>query len=134
MPSISNQQIDLLFSDIPEAAVLCSDIGQPLMHLDHICPREIFAKMPLSERERERVEEEIFLFEQANAEVLLKFVIWLSEFVRVNNIPIGPGRGSSCSLYTLYLLGLHHVDCLTHDISCLEFFKIQETTQETEHD
>jgi hypothetical protein len=134
MPDISNQQIDLLFSGIPENAVICTEIGKPLIDLNHINPREIFEKMQLSENERERVEEEIFLFEQANAEILLKFIIWLSDFVRKNNIPIGVGRGSSCSLYTLYLLGLHHVNCLKYNISCLEFFKIKEVEQEIEND
>jgi DNA polymerase III alpha subunit len=40
------------------------------------------------------------------------------------NIVWGVGRGSSCSSYLLYLLGLHEVDVVKYDVDISDFIRI----------
>lgn len=77
-------------------------------------------------KEKERVVYELKLFEKTNSLNFLKCMIYISEIIKDNSIILGVGRGSSVSLYTLYLLGLHRVNSILYDLDPNEFFKIEE--------
>lgn len=73
--------------------------------------------------EKERVTEELKLFAQHNMITLLKYIKYLVDTMRKNNIVWGVGRGSSVASYVLYLIGVHKVDSIKYDLDIHEFLK-----------
>ena len=47
---------------------------------------------------------------------LLRYMIYLVDFMRENNIVWGVGRGSSVASYVLYLIGVHRIDSVSNTI------------------
>lgn len=87
---------------------------------------DYFKKLVNTSEELERVELEIELFQYSNSENLLRYLIFLSDFMKEKNIVWGVGRGSSVSVYCLYLIGIHKVNSIKYNLDCTEFFKIKE--------
>jgi hypothetical protein len=85
-----------------------------------------FSDKVTTEEEMIRVAEEVDLFVASNNENLLKYLVYLGEVIKDNNIVTGVGRGSSVSVYLLYLIGIHKVDSLKHQLNYREFFKLKE--------
>lgn len=71
----------------------------------------------------DRVELEYSLFEQTNLINLIKYLKYLVDVMTEKKIVWGVGRGSSTASYILYLLGLHLIDPIQHQIPIEEFFK-----------
>lgn len=64
-------------------------------------------------------------FEQIEKRGMIEFmrtIIYVLDMFRKNGIVWGVGRGSSCACYILFVLGLHSVDCVVHEIPLEEFF------------
>jgi DNA polymerase III alpha subunit len=74
-----------------------------------------------TEEELQRVAEEYVLFEQYNMIPVLRLMIYLVEVMRENKIVWGVGRGSSVASYILYLIGVHKVNSLLHNLPIEEF-------------
>jgi DNA polymerase III alpha subunit len=70
-----------------------------------------------------RVEQELELFRQHNFIMVLKYLKYLVDTMRKNNIVWGVGRGSSVASYCLYLLGIHRVDSIKYELDIQEFLK-----------
>ncbi len=70
-----------------------------------------------------RVTNEMKLYSKYNLETLLKFMIYLVDVFRENNITWGIGRGSSVSSYVLYLIGIHKVDSIRYDLDIKDFLR-----------
>lgn len=70
-----------------------------------------------------RVQLEMKMFEQREMTSLLRFLIFLVDYMRQNNYVWGLGRGSSVSSYVLYLIGIHKVDSIKYDLDITEFLK-----------
>ena len=79
--------------------------------------------MQKDQQAKDRVEKEIFLFKKHNMLDVLKFLKFLIETMRNNQILWGVGRGSSVASYCLYLLGIHKVDSIKYELSITEFLK-----------
>lgn len=75
------------------------------------------------EHEFQRVGEELLLYHERNLFDLLKFLKYLVDTLRSNNIVWGVGRGSSVSSYVLYLLGVHKINSIYYDLDIKEFLK-----------
>jgi len=71
----------------------------------------------------DRVIEEIQLFRQHNMIDLLKYLKYLVDTMRNNNIVWGVGRGSSVASYCLYLIGVHRIDSVKYQLNIREFLK-----------
>ena len=71
----------------------------------------------------ERVYEELREFEQRNMMDLLRYMIYLVDFMRENNIVWGVGRGSSVASYVLYLIGVHRIDSIQYSLDWREFLR-----------
>lgn len=69
-----------------------------------------------------RVLDEMELFEKHNMLPLLRHLKYLVDHFRENKILWGIGRGSSCSSYCLFLMGVHRVDSLKYNLNYCEFF------------
>lgn len=70
-----------------------------------------------------RVIEELELFHQHNMIDLLRYLKYLVDTLRANNVLWGVGRGSSVASYCLYILGVHKVDSVRYELDIREFLK-----------
>jgi DNA polymerase III alpha subunit len=71
----------------------------------------------------QRVGKELLLYQDRNLMDLLRYLKYLVDTMRANNIIWGVGRGSSVSSYVLYLLGVHRVDSMYYDLNVEEFLR-----------
>jgi DNA polymerase III alpha subunit len=76
-----------------------------------------------TDEELQRVGQELLLFQERDLFDLLKYLKYLVDTMRDNNIVWGVGRGSSVSSYILFLLGIHRINSLYYDLSIDEFLK-----------
>jgi len=76
-----------------------------------------------TEEELQRVGEELLLFQERGMFDLLRYMKYLVDIMRENNIVWGVGRGSSTSSFVLYLIGIHKINSLYYDLSIDEFLK-----------
>ena len=74
-------------------------------------------------KEFQRVEEELEAYKERNMLDLLKYMIYLVDFMRENNIVWGVGRGSSVASYVLYLIGVHRINSIQFDLDWREFLR-----------
>jgi len=73
--------------------------------------------------ELQRAGEELILYQERNLFNLLKYLKYLVDTLRTNNVVWGVGRGSSVSSFVLYLIGVHRIDSLYYDLGIEEFLK-----------
>jgi DNA polymerase III alpha subunit len=70
-----------------------------------------------------RVAAELLAFEERGMYNLLRYMIYLVDFMRENNIVWGVGRGSSVASYVLYLIGVHRINSIQYDLDWREFLR-----------
>jgi DNA polymerase III alpha subunit len=70
---------------------------------------------------RTRLETELLEFERRGLFDLLRAIMYVLDVFMEKNVVWGVGRGSSCASYVLFLLGLHVVDPILHDVDLEEF-------------
>ena len=75
------------------------------------------------EHELQRVGEELILYQERNLFDLLRYLKYLVDTLRKNNVVWGVGRGSSVASYVLFLLGVHKIDSLYYNLDIVEFLK-----------
>jgi DNA polymerase III alpha subunit len=75
------------------------------------------------EHELQRVGEELILYQERNLFDLLRYLKYLVDTLRKNNVVWGVGRGSSVSSYVLFLIGVHKIDSLYYNLDIDEFLK-----------
>jgi hypothetical protein len=99
------------------------DIGPYIM-------AELMTKLPLFEpyevhatREWKVVCEELAAYKDRNMLDLLRYMVYLVDFMRENKIIWGVGRGSSVSSYVLYLIGVHRIDSVKYNLDWREFLR-----------
>jgi hypothetical protein len=73
--------------------------------------------------ELQRVAEELLLYQERDLFDLLRYLKYLVDTLRKNNLVWGVGRGSSVASYVLFLLGVHKINSLYYDLSIDEFLK-----------
>ena len=76
-----------------------------------------------NETEYQRVVEELELFYQHDMIDLLRYLKYLVDTMKENNIVWGVGRGSSVASYCLYLLNVHRINSVKYNLDIREFFK-----------
>ena len=75
------------------------------------------------EHELQRVGEELILYQERDLFDLLRYLKYLIDILRKNNIVWGVGRGSSVASYVLFLIGVHKIDSLYYNLNIDEFLK-----------
>lgn len=70
-----------------------------------------------------RVEEELRAFEKRDMYNLLRYMIYLVDYMRENSIVWGVGRGSSVASYVLYLIGVHKINSIQYGLDWREFLR-----------
>ena len=76
-----------------------------------------------TQEERDRVWTEFQEFEQRDMIPLLRYMCYLVDFMRENDIVWGVGRGSSVASYVLYLIGVHRIDSIQYGLDWREFLR-----------
>jgi DNA polymerase III alpha subunit len=76
-----------------------------------------------TDEELARVKDEMVLFHQYKMIDVLRFLKYLVDTMRQRNIVWGIGRGSSVSSYVLFLIGIHKINSLLHNLNIDEFLK-----------
>ena len=82
-----------------------------------------FGQMDLTKEQRDRVFEELQEFNERDMFQLLKYMIYLVDFMRENDIVWGAGRGSSVRSYVLFLIGVHRIDSIKYNLDWREFLR-----------
>jgi len=77
----------------------------------------------VSQEELQRAGQELLLFQERNMFTLLKYLKYLVDVMRENNIVWGVGRGSSVASFVLFLIGIHRINSLYFDLPIEEFLK-----------
>ena len=75
------------------------------------------------EYELQRVGKELMLYQERNLFDLLRYLKYLVDTLRKNNIVWGVGRGSSVASYVLFLIGIHKIDAIYYNLNIDEFLK-----------
>jgi DNA polymerase III alpha subunit len=75
------------------------------------------------EHELQRVGEELILYQERDLFDLLRYLKYLVDTLRKNNIVWGVGRGSSVASYVLFLIGVHKIDAIYYNLNIDEFLK-----------
>jgi DNA polymerase III alpha subunit len=76
-----------------------------------------------NEEEIQRAGHELLLYQEREMFVLLRYLKYLVDTMRSNNIVWGVGRGSSVSSFVLFLIGIHKINSLYYGLDIEEFFK-----------
>lgn len=76
-----------------------------------------------NEEELQRAGTELLLFQEREMFMLLRYLKYLVDTMRENNIVWGVGRGSSVASFVLFLIGVHKINSLYYDLSITEFIK-----------
>lgn len=99
------------------------DIGAHIMH-------KLIEKTEINEAyviqdtaEWARVLEELSEFERRDMANLLRYMVYLVDFMRENDIVWGVGRGSSVASYVLYLIGVHRINSIQYNLDWREFLR-----------
>jgi DNA polymerase III alpha subunit len=81
------------------------------------------AETPCSKETQDRIWEELDAFAERGMKDLLRYMIYLVDFMRENGIVWGVGRGSSVASYVLYLIGVHRIDSMKYNLDWREFLR-----------
>lgn len=76
-----------------------------------------------TQEELQRVGAELLLFQERNLFDLLRYLKYLVDCMRANQVVWGVGRGSSVSSFVLYLIGVHRINSIYYDLDIKEFLK-----------
>lgn len=75
------------------------------------------------DHELQRVGEELLLYQERDLFNLLKYLKYLVDTMRDNNVVWGVGRGSSVASYVLYLIGVHRINSMYYNLDVSEFLR-----------
>jgi DNA polymerase III alpha subunit len=79
-----------------------------------------------TDEEKNRVRDEIVLYNRNNMITVLKTMKYVVDILRQNEIVWGVGRGSSVASYCLFLIGIHKINSIKYKLPIEEFFKGEE--------
>jgi DNA polymerase-3 subunit alpha len=71
----------------------------------------------------QRVAQELLLFQEQNLFPLLCYLKYLVDTMREHSVVWGVGRGSSVASYVLYIIGVHKINPIKHNLDWREFLR-----------
>mgnify|MGYP000515622034 CR=1 FL=1 len=81
------------------------------------------AETPCPQHVQDRIWEELDAFKERGMKDLLRYMIYLVDYMREHDIVWGVGRGSSVASFILYLLGAHKIHSIAWDLDPTEFLR-----------
>lgn len=76
-----------------------------------------------TQEELQRCGQELLMYQERNLFNLLRYLKYLVDTLKENNIIWGVGRGSSVSSYILYKMEVHKVDSMYYNLDVSEFLR-----------
>ena len=76
-----------------------------------------------NETELQRTGKELLMYAERDMLDLLRYLKYLVDTLRTNNIVWGVGRGSSVASFVLYLIGVHKINSITYNLDIEEFIR-----------
>lgn len=76
-----------------------------------------------STEELQRCGHELLLYQERGLFDLLRYLRYLVDIMRDNDVIWGVGRGSSVSSHVLYLMGVHRINSMYYDLDVEEFLR-----------
>jgi DNA polymerase III alpha subunit len=76
-----------------------------------------------TDAELQRAGHELMLYQERGLFDLLRYLTYLVDVMRDNQVIWGVGRGSSVASYVLYLLGVHRINSMFYDLDVGEFLR-----------
>lgn len=76
-----------------------------------------------TEEELQRAGHELIQYQERGLFMMLRYIKYLVDIMKKNNIVWGVGRGSSVSSYVLYLIGIHKINSIYYDLDFEEFIR-----------
>jgi hypothetical protein len=135
-PIVFNNAVRSLFADVPSLKTYVpyditveefDQVQQANWHMPQDYLNFDVAKWVLdqcnTDEELQRVGQELLMYQERDAFMLLRYMKYLVEVMRENGIVWGVGRGSSVSSFVLYKLGVHRINSLYYDLDPSEFLK-----------
>ncbi len=117
--------VEVMFTDM--AVEEFDQIKQNSWHMPdeykHMDIAEYILSLCDSPAQLQRCGEELLLFQERGLFDLLRYLRYLVDTLRSNNMIWGVGRGSSVASYVLYLLGVHKIDSMFYDLDAREFLR-----------
>lgn len=110
--------------DIKEFDIICQNqwiMPDNYRHMD--IKSWLYDQVPPWDLANDRISLELTEFEHRNMLDLLRWLKYLIDTARTNNIIWGVGRGSSVSSYVLYLIGVHKIDSIKYNLDFKEFLR-----------
>jgi DNA polymerase III alpha subunit len=76
-----------------------------------------------NQEQLQRCGTELMMYQERDLFDLLRYLTYLVDIMRKNNIIWGVGRGSSVASYVLYKLGVHRIDSMYYNLDIAEFLR-----------
>jgi DNA polymerase III alpha subunit len=76
-----------------------------------------------TDSELQRCGQELLMYQERDLFNLLRYLKYLVDVMKDNQVIWGVGRGSSVASYVLYKLGVHRIDSLHYDLDPAEFLR-----------
>jgi len=76
-----------------------------------------------NQKELDRLEIELAEYKRRNMTDILRYMVFLVDFMREQKIVWGVGRGSSVASFVLYLIGVHRINSIQYDLDFNEFMR-----------
>jgi DNA polymerase III alpha subunit len=117
--------IEYLFTDmtVKEFDVMKQNSWHMPDEYKHMDIAEYVLSLCDSDEKLQRCGQELLLFQERNLFDLLRYLKYLVDTLKSNNMIWGVGRGSSVASYVLYLLGVHRIDSMFYDLDAREFLR-----------
>jgi len=81
------------------------------------------AETPCPQHVQDRIWQELDAFRERGMKDLLRYMIYLVDYMREHDIVWGVGRGSSVASYVLYLIGVHKINSIQFGLDWREFLR-----------
>lgn len=91
--------------------------------LAELCYLNIKQNRSDKQRRIARLETELQLVEKLQLESLIRAAFYIVDRLNSGGHVWGVGRGSACSSYILYLIGIHDIDPIKYNLDCSDFFR-----------
>ena len=75
------------------------------------------------QNELQRAGAELLEYAERDLLGMLCYLKYLADTAKANNIVLGVGRGSSVASFVLYLIGIHRIHSLRHNLDFAEFMR-----------
>jgi DNA polymerase III alpha subunit len=121
MPAmIAHQDLDITVEEFDRGCQKKWHMPQSYQDLDIA---ELVLSLCKTDDELQRCGQELLMYQERDLFNLLRYLKYLVDVMKDNQVIWGVGRGSSVASYVLYKLGVHRIDSLHYDLDPAEFLR-----------